>query len=99
MSYNPTTRSREYKEGWLGRRRTYHCTECNDKFQVDTLHSLPKIDRVCPVCRLITSAYTFVNKRGKEVLVRASNAELATLRAWNKDHTLTFKVPQMIKQF
>lgn len=86
-----TTRTREYKEGWRGRRRTYHCTECNDKFQVDTLNPLPHIDKVCPVCRIITGVYTFVNNRGKETLIRARDSELATLRAWSKNPNLTFK--------
>lgn len=90
---NQTTRTREYTGAWLGRRRTYHCTECNEKFQVDTLASLPKIERVCPVCRIITNVYTFVDKKGKEVLIRASNSELATLRAWSKNHDLTYKLP------
>lgn len=91
---NPATRTREYKEGWLGRRRTYHCTECNDKFQVDTLNPLPNIERVCPACRVITNVYTFVDKRGKEVLIRAPNSELATLRAWRRNTSLTYKIPQ-----
>ncbi len=89
------TRRREYKEGWLGRKRTYHCTECNSKFQVDTLNALPKIDRVCPSCRIITTVFTFVDNKDKEVLIRASNSELATLRAWGKNCPLTFKAPQV----
>ena len=47
----PTTRSREYREGWIGRRRTYKCRECGLKFQVDTREPLPEKDRVCQVCR------------------------------------------------
>lgn len=35
--------------------------------------------------------YTFVNPEGKEVQITASNAELATLRAWDQDITLSLK--------
>ena len=89
---NPTTRTREYTGAWLGRRRSYHCTECNEKFRVDTLNSLALIDRVCPGCRIRTTVYTFVDQKGKEVLIRASDSELATLRAWDKNRHLTFKI-------
>ena len=65
----PTTRSREYVEGWKGRRRSYHCTECNEKFQVDTLNPLPVIDRACSMCKALTSIYVFMNKNGKEFAV------------------------------
>ncbi len=43
-------RSRQCKEGWLGRRRTYICHHCGRKFQVDTLEPLPKDRRVCGAC-------------------------------------------------
>jgi len=95
MSNQPTTRCREYKEGCIGRRRTYICQKCGAKFQEDRLTSLPEIDRVCPECREHTHVYTFTNKRtGKDVQVRAPNAELATLRAWEINPNLTFKIPQ-----
>lgn len=78
--------------GRLGRRRTYPCTECKLKFQVETLNPLPEIERVCPECKKHTYVYTFINsKSGKEVQIRASDAELATLRAWEKNKNLTFK--------
>lgn len=89
------SRCREKVEGWTGRRRSYTCRECNISFQIDTLKSLPEIDRVCPDCRERTSVYTFVDKQtGKDVLIRAGDAELATLRAWRRNPKLTFKVPQ-----
>ena len=91
-----TTSSREYTEGWKGRRRSYHCTECNEKFQVDTLNSLPVIDRVCRLCKLLTSIYVFVDKKGKEFLIRGPNFEHATLKAMGKNNTLKFKVPQEV---
>jgi len=90
-----TSRCREKTEGWLGRRREYQCHECHARFQVDTLNPLPKIDRVCPDCRRRTQVYIFTDKRtGKDKQVRASNTELATLRAWNINRNLTFKIPQ-----
>lgn len=95
MGYHPTTRCREYREGWTGRRRNYFCRECGHTFQSDTSSSLQEIDRVCPDCRSHTAVYTFTNKRtGKDTQVRASNAELATLRAWQINKNLTFKIPQ-----
>ena len=45
-----TTRTREYREGWLGRRRNYRCRQCGSKFQVDTRYSLPEKERICPEC-------------------------------------------------
>lgn len=45
-----TTRCREYREGWLGRRRNYLCRKCGNKFQVDTRNPLPESDRICPSC-------------------------------------------------
>lgn len=90
-----TSRCREKTEGWLGRRRTYTCTECSAKFQTDTLNPLPEIDRVCPDCKQHTYVFTFTNlKTGKDKQVRAYSAELATLRAWQIDPNFTFKVPQ-----
>ena len=50
MGYHPTTRSRDYREGWLGRRRTYKCRTCGEKFQVDTLGPLTEKDRHCHAC-------------------------------------------------
>jgi transposase-like protein len=50
MSFRPTTRCREYREGWLGRRRTYKCRTCGNKFQVDTLGPLPEKLRNCKDC-------------------------------------------------
>ena len=50
MSNNPATRSREYVEGWLGRRRWYKCRSCGQKFPVDTLNPLPEADRTCRPC-------------------------------------------------
>lgn len=89
------SRCREKMEGRLGRRRTYRCIECNKIIQIDTLNPLPEIDRVCLYCRMSTSVYVFVNKRsGKELQIRAHDAELATLRAWEISTNLTFKVPQ-----
>lgn len=95
MGYHPTTRSREYRQGWLGRRRTYRCRECGNKFQEDRMEPMPEYNRVCPDCRRRTSVFTFVNKRtGKERQVRATDVELATLRAWDLSPNLTFKIPQ-----
>jgi hypothetical protein len=53
MGNHPTTRSRAYREGWLGRRRTYKCHTlgCPNKFQVDTRNPLPLKDRFCPECK------------------------------------------------
>ena len=58
MGYHPTTRSREYREGWIGRRRTYRCRNCSEKFQVDTSNPLPLKDRLCYACRLKRSEVT-----------------------------------------
>lgn len=96
MGYQPTTRSRAYREGWQGRRRCYHCRECGVKFQADILSPLSEIDKVCPECRNHTTVFTFVDKiTGEEQLVRASDSELATLRAWNLNPNLTFKVKEL----
>jgi len=93
MGYHPMTKSREYRQGWLGRRRNYVCRECGEGFQVDTLNALPGIDRVCQICRLQTGIYTFVDKlTGKETKIRASDSELATLRSWAINPNLTYKV-------
>ena len=45
------TRTREYREGWRGRRRTYICRSCGEKFQVDTLTPLPEKQRICGNCK------------------------------------------------
>lgn len=96
MGNHPTTRSRQHREGWLGRKKNYICRECHQPFQVDTLNPLPEIDRVCPDCRQRTYVYTFTNpKDGKDVPIRASNVELATLRAHHINPSLTFKIPAM----
>lgn len=89
------SKCKEKMEGRTGRRRTYKCIECQTKFQVDTLEPLPKQDRLCNYCRIHTSLYTFVDKKtGKERQIRASNTELATLRAWAINPSLTLKIPQ-----
>ncbi len=89
------SRSREKMEGCIGRRRTYSCTECQKSFQEERLSPLPEIDKVCPMCRINTHVYTFTNQRsGKDIQVRASNVELATLRAFDISPNLTFKIPQ-----
>lgn len=92
MGYHPVTRCREYTEGWLGRRRMYTCAECGVKFQVDTLNPLKKEDRVCQICQEKTYVYTFVDTEGKETRVRAGDAELAILRAWQINPRLTIKL-------
>ena len=48
------------------------------------------------MCKALTAIYVFVNKNGKEFLVRGPNSEHATLRALGKDNTLKFKVPQEV---
>lgn len=99
MGYHPTTKSRQYTEGWQGRRRTYQCRECLDKFQVDTLKPLAEVNRVCPSCRLVTQVFIFKDRRtDKERAIRAPNAEIATLRAWRINRNLSFEVPQPIAQ-
>ena len=45
----PTNRTREYREGWTGRRRNYSCIFCGDKFQHDG-GQLPKKARICVSC-------------------------------------------------
>ena len=59
MGYHPTTRSREYRDGWLGRRRSYKCRACGAKFQVDTLRPLPENERICLICK--TERGQFIN--------------------------------------
>lgn len=44
-------RSREYREGWIGRRRNYRCRRCGKKYQVDTRDPVPEKLRICPVCQ------------------------------------------------
>jgi hypothetical protein len=50
MDNHLTTRSREYVEGWLGRRRWYRCRKCGDKYMVDTRDPVPERERFCPKC-------------------------------------------------
>lgn len=50
MSLETTTRSREYREGKISRRRTYRCRKCGEKFQEDRLSPLPENERICPDC-------------------------------------------------
>ncbi len=45
-----SSRSREKQEGWLGRRRTYKCRGCGEKFQTDTRDPIPEKERRCPKC-------------------------------------------------
>ncbi len=86
---------KEKMNGSLGRWRTYHCTECRQEITVETLNPLPKIEQCCSNCKSNTGIYTFINKRSsKELQIRASNAELATLRAFAISPNLTFKIPQ-----
>lgn len=90
-----TSRCREKTEGWIGRRRTYKCRSCRIKFQVDTLYPLPIEDRYCNSCKRPESLYVFIDKQTEEeTAIRASDAELATLRAWKINLNLTFKIPQ-----
>lgn len=90
-----TSRCREKDEGWLGRRRTYTCPKCKARFQEDETTLLPNIDRFCPDCKKNTYIYTFINKRtGKDTQIRATDSEMATLKAWRISSNLTFKVPQ-----
>jgi len=49
MGYRPRTQSREYREGWTGRRRNYKCRKCGIKFQHDG-QQLPEDSRICPPC-------------------------------------------------
>ncbi len=87
-----TSRSRQCREGWLGRRRTYKCRQCGAKIHVDTLHPLPVKERICNSCKY-EHPYIFVDKNtGEEQVVRAYDVELAALRAWEINPNLTFKV-------
>jgi len=45
-----STRSREYREGWTGRKRWYICRVCGKKFQHDG-GQLPAQSRICLTCR------------------------------------------------
>jgi len=49
MSLKPTTRSREYRGGWMGRKRNYICRKCGEKFQHDGFQLTEK-ERICPPC-------------------------------------------------
>lgn len=85
------TRAREKVEGFIGRRRTYKCTECHQKFQVQTLNPLSEINRVCPKCKRLTNIYNFEDQAtGKIIRVRAGDVELATMRAWRIKPNLVF---------
>jgi len=46
---NMQCRTREYTEGWLGRRRNYICRVCGNKFKHDG-YQLPEQSRICSVC-------------------------------------------------
>lgn len=46
----PQSRSRECREGWLGRRRNYKCRICHQPFQLDLLRPLPVKERICRQC-------------------------------------------------
>lgn len=71
----------------------YICIECGKEFRVDTLEPLPENERLCLYCRENTYLYTFTDKlTGKEIEVRASSAELATLRAWKRNKNLSYKI-------
>ena len=97
MGFSQQTRSRESREGWLGRRRTYQCRVCNNKYKVDTLNPLPEKERICPYCNA-TFPYTFTDKyTGQDIEIRAYSAEHATLKAWGINSNLAFKDPQPIK--
>lgn len=75
---------REYREGWTGRRSTYKCRNCGNKFQVDTRAALPEHSKYCVDCGRLP-LWTFQNARGKIFQTRCMDLELATLRAWQKD--------------
>jgi len=79
-----TSRCREKIEGWRGRRRNYKCRNCGQKFQVDALNPLPENDRICSTCRKLTGeTYRFKSlSGGNRVIVKAHNAEMATLRVF-----------------
>ena len=51
-NFGTTCRSRACREGWLGRRRTYKCRTCGDKFSLDLLNPMPVAERICRKCRL-----------------------------------------------
>lgn len=44
-----TSRCREYREGWTGRRRNYKCRNCGKKFQHDG-RQIPAGARYCLEC-------------------------------------------------
>ncbi len=85
---------RERTEGWIGRRRTYICRECHNKFRVDRVTPLPQKERICLDCKEGHN-YVFTDRQtNQETHIKASDAELATLRAWKANPNLTFKIPQ-----
>ena len=87
-----SSRCRETKDGWRGRRRTYICRICGQKLQVDTLNPLPEKERTCHLCKSPGKyPFPFIDKVTKEnQIVHASNAELATLKAYELNPNLTF---------
>jgi len=96
---NPETRTREYREGKISRRRIYKCLICGEKFQVDTLNPLPDIEKYCHDCKLSTTLYTFICKNTGEIFqTRCRDMELATLLAWKVDRGMEriTKKPQLI---
>ncbi len=65
MTPRENGRSRFAREGgWLGKRRTYKCRMCGDKFQVDTKDPLPLYERKCPKCKDISLAISVANHCG-----------------------------------
>jgi rubrerythrin len=65
MGNHPTTQSREYRENWQGRRRTYRCRSCFGKFRVDTVSALPEKERICPICK--SKGYNYDNRIAEKV--------------------------------
>jgi hypothetical protein len=47
-----TTRCREYREGRIGRNRTYTCRKCQVKFKVFTRYIVPRASRLCVGCHV-----------------------------------------------
>jgi len=54
------------------------------------MEPIPEINTVCHNCRIHTAIYIFV-LNDKEYQIRASDVELATLRAWKVNPDLKFK--------
>ena len=86
------SRCKEKISGQIGRRRTYTCTECHLEFQEELMNPLPEKGRICRHCRYGYS-YTFTDKEtGQDIVVKATDSELATMRAWKINPNLTFKM-------